>query len=115
MKLPSEIAIFGKIHKIKKLKTHVIIDGMLADGYFDPEKLEIGVNVNSPNPTQVLVHELFHAMFQRVSLVQAKIPLEIEEIIVDSFSTFLVETFSLRLLKKDLKKISPPPQPPLDQ
>lgn len=55
--------------------------------FFDP---------NYKNVKQALIHEEFHAVLSRVGLHNNQIDDKIEEIIVDTFSQFMVDNYYLK-------------------
>lgn len=63
--------------------------------YYNEFKIEINENCPDDKYDEVLLHELFHAVFNRASLIQCHITGDAQEIIVDQFSKFIVENFKL--------------------
>jgi len=100
MKIPKKINIFGKVHKVQITELHS--NGIPVRGLFNPNNYHIYLAENQDDTEMfhTFLHECFHAVVNRVSINQSGLPPELEEVIVDSFSTFLVENFSFKLLNK---------------
>lgn len=95
-KLPRNIEIFGKKFKIIKSKDlHEI--GIAGRIHYDNSIIEISTELDDQEMLQTLLHECFHGIFRRCSIIQANVSHDIEEVIVDSFSTWLVENFDFKL------------------
>ena len=86
MTLPKTLNIFGVKFKIK-LAT---LDGYL--GMCDRRTNIIWIEKNQTDKEKLhtLIHEVGHAVYGRVGLTQAVSP-EVEEILVESFATALIE------------------------
>lgn len=98
--IPKKIIIFGKPHKVT-----VISDlnsyGTPVRGLLVLNDCHIYLDKSQP-PEELLhtlLHECGHAIIQRISINQTGLPPEVEEVIVDSFATFITETFNLKLKK----------------
>ena len=107
MKIPRSVNILGKSCKIKVRKL-VIQPGTAipVEGYFDPALFEIWVTRNADHQFMVatLFHELFHAHCHRVGITQSPSwTLDLEEVMAESLSNFLAETFTISFNSK--KKI----------
>lgn len=100
LKIPKKINVFGKSHKIILCKNLITPNGEAVSGCFTPDHATIHIST-SLNPTQddillTMVHELGHALINRISICQAGMPMELEEILVDSFAKLMTETFKLK-------------------
>lgn len=80
---------------IKKVKN--LVNNENVGGYFDFKKIYIALdaNLSAEDSTRILLHEIGHAIFNRAGLLQTKMPIQLEEIIVDQFATVLSENFKL--------------------
>lgn len=67
-------------------------------GYYDiTEKcIYLEPTLSKEERAHTLAHEFFHAVNFRTSMPQTKIPMEVFEIIVDTFATALTENFDLK-------------------
>jgi Zn-dependent peptidase ImmA (M78 family) len=106
MILKKSFNVFGVKYKLK------IVD-MSPQGYAglcDREKKIIYIDTSLVNDEAqlytTLAHELGHAMFFEASIIQAGIPHEVEEIIVDLISKIVYSEILLPILKE-----IPPPLP----
>jgi len=97
MKPPKSIDVFGKTVTIKLSKELKDDDGNDLEGLYEPKKSQITL-VNCE--MQVLLHELIHAICNRTGVRQSDVSTELEEVIAENVSTFLVETFNLRFKRK---------------
>jgi len=48
---------------------------------------------------ETLVHELGHAMFETTGLNQTSISADLQEVIVENFSKFMIQNFDIKLKK----------------
>jgi Zn-dependent peptidase ImmA (M78 family) len=101
LKIPKKINIFGKLSKIEIVKDLRLYGVQKVDGLFCPVTKVISIEAEQTNDAimQTLVHEFGHAIMNRISLTQSGLSAELEEIIVDSFSTFMNETFKMTFRK----------------
>ena len=92
MKIPKEINIKGATYKIEVFS---IDESEKADGLCDFETKTISINNNlSPDLLKrTLLHECFHAVLFECGVHCAKITEDLEEIIVENLSNFLVDSF----------------------
>lgn len=99
-KIPKKINIFGKPHKITVIPNLTAygtpVQGLLV---LNDYHIYLEKNQKPEEMMHTLLHECGHAIIQRISLNQTGLPPEVEEVIVDSFATFMVETFNIRLKK----------------
>jgi Zn-dependent peptidase ImmA (M78 family) len=67
-------------------------------GFFSPTHNEIQIckSLKKTDKEQTLMHEFLHAVFYRMGIIQSKMPIELEEIIVENFATAITENFSVR-------------------
>lgn len=87
--------VLGKRVPLKKVKGLTRDTGMLA--YYDTELKLIAYDhdLAADKIMPTLIHEMVHAMFDRSGLSQAKLPLELEEVIAEVFQTVLLENFKV--------------------
>lgn len=97
-KIPKKLIIFGKPHKVT-LMPDLHSYGTPVRGLFLINHAEIYLDKNqAPDELlHTLLHECGHAIIQRISISQTGLAPELEEVIVDSFATFITETFNLKL------------------
>lgn len=67
-------------------------------GIFEPieNRITIDENLSGDESIQTEIHEVLHACWFRLSLDQARIPAALQEVIVDTFATALVENYKIR-------------------
>jgi hypothetical protein len=63
------------------------------DGLFNPKDWTIKIDTNCEMKFQTCMHELLHGLAFRIGIQQAKIPIEVEELIVENMATVLAENF----------------------
>lgn len=66
---------------------------------FEDKAITIDTNQSPQQMLETIIHELGHAIFDRAGIRQAHISQDAQEIIVENFSTVLLENFNLRLKK----------------
>lgn len=66
----------------------------LYDG--DNSKIVLDKKLKGDLKKHIQLHEEFHAVFDRLSLNRTSIPHDIQEVIVDGFSLFVVEMYNIR-------------------
>lgn len=69
------------------------IDDINLAAYYDPVKLEIVINTTCEDKFSSYMHEIFHSVWHRIGLSQTSIPMDVQELIVESFSVMLSENF----------------------
>jgi len=94
--MKNKINIFGIEYKIEKRERIVTNEGVchgLID--FETQIIYLDETLSKEEFQQTLLHEAFHGVVKRLGLNQS-IAHEVEEVLVDSFATFLIENFHLR-------------------
>lgn len=94
MKIPNSVEVFGIKYKVK-IGTYEFL------GQCDREKKIIHLHKEQSDREMLatLIHEIGHAVFSRISLVQC-IGKDVEEVIVDALSVAVVENFDIKPRKK---------------
>jgi len=96
---PRYINVLGKRIKITYTKDLEKNHGAL--GLFDPIKWQIDIDYRvslDKNALQlVLLHELVHALFERVGVTSTDLNENVEEILAECVANFVFETFKLKL------------------
>lgn len=102
------LTIFGQVVPV------FIVPLEKAGGYYYPteKKIEIDSSLPDQDFPRALLHEIFHATFDRVSFSQA-IPSELEEVLVDTLSKVVVENFTLKQKTIAGTQAHPPKENPL--
>ena len=99
MKIPTSIKIKGKRWQIKH-KWNLKDDGHNGvDGLCD-YKLKIiylDRSLVKADKEATLLHEIFHAIIYEVGLHQTSLEDDVEELIVENISMFMLDTFNIRL------------------
>lgn len=100
MSIPKSLKIFGLKFKVKVAPLSGILG--LCDRL--TSTIYIEANQSDTDKMQTLLHEVGHAVFGRVGLVQGISP-ELEEVIVENIATALVENFEIvaKIKTKDVK------------
>lgn len=93
MKKIKSVDIFGKNCPIKVVSN--MDNAYLGLFYYEEFRIEINKNCPKEKYDEILLHELFHAVFNRSSLNQCNITSDAQEIIVDQFAKFITENFKL--------------------
>lgn len=62
-------------------------------GYYDPVANTVTISKDCQDKFQTYLHEFFHIVWNRIGLNQTQINSDLQEIIVDSFATALLENF----------------------
>lgn len=92
LKKIKSVNVFGKKCPIKVCKMDENYRGLF---YYDEFRIEINETCPDDKYDEVLLHELFHAVFNRSSLIQCNITGEAQEIVVDQFAKFILENFKI--------------------
>ena len=94
MRLPKYLAIFGQKVKVEKAVLEYGIGGLShAKGL-----IQISHLLKRNEIDQVLLHELVHSVFFRLSIYQ-NVSLDTEEMIAEGISKAIVENFDLKVKK----------------
>ena len=98
MDLPDSVDIFGKEVLIEEVSPCKDDDGNECDGMYCYKTGTIYLEKKQSKEAKIhsLIHEMGHALFDRVSLGQTKIESDIEEIIVNNIATLMTESFNIR-------------------
>lgn len=73
------------------------------EGYFSPSEYLIVVDADSDNKLQTAMHELFHAVWFRLGLLQIKVSEDTQEIIVENLATAVLENFEQLIKVQKMK------------
>lgn len=99
MTLPKNVNIFGLKFKIKV----VPLNGILGLCDRITNTIYIEASQSEKDKLHTLLHEVGHAVFGRVGLVQGISP-ELEEVIVESMATAIIENNLLTIQEKEINK-----------
>ena len=79
--------------------TPVIVDGVYAYGLCDRHSNTIYIDstLNKPDTAHTFLHELFHAYWHRMGIVNTGIPAQVEEVIADQYTKLVTEIFDFEL------------------
>lgn len=101
LKIPKKINIFGRIHKVSTCKNLFLPNGIMVRGYFESVNaiIKLEEDQTPQEMIQTLLHEMGHALINRISIDQSGMPPEVEEIIVDAYATMISEIFTLKFKK----------------
>lgn len=101
--LPESINVFGRpVPIIERVITRDLHEDEPCGFYcYSTKRIFVDVRQSYKDKKATLIHEALHALLHRVSINQTKLNSEVEEIIVESISTWLMECdcFELRLKK----------------
>lgn len=95
MKLPESINVKGVVYQI--IKTDTFPEEGNLEGLCDLEKKIIYVkkSLKTPDLKKAFLHELFHAVLFEVGVHCTEISEDLEHIIVENLSNFVVDSFSI--------------------
>lgn len=100
MKLPSSVNIYGNKYKIKVME-NCSIEGVPLYGYCDTQKklivIEKAILKNPILAKEVLIHEMGHALMDRIGIHLVRFPPELEEIVVQAFAVMMTENLEIKL------------------
>jgi uncharacterized protein YjaZ len=94
MRLPKFLAIFGQKVKVEKAVLEPGIGGLS----YSKGLIQISSQLKSSEIDQVLIHELVHSVFYRLSIYQ-NVSLDTEEMIAEGISKAITENFVLKVKK----------------
>jgi len=89
-----EVIVFGYLCPVI-VKKELIEQDIECHGLFKDNKIYIAKHKDKEIMFHTLLHEMGHALFHRISINQAGIPHELQEIIVDTYATMLLENFKM--------------------
>jgi Zn-dependent peptidase ImmA (M78 family) len=89
--------VYGKKIKVKMVKT-MPPEHYNAAGLYMPATGEILIlkGLDPHIEKEVLYHELFHAIMDRIGLWQAKMSSDVHEILCEAFSRYVAENFNMK-------------------
>jgi len=88
--------VFGKEVAVKKIKDYAHCTGNYALAEMGDEyKITIDAGLKGQKLDETIIHELGHIVFHRI-LAQARIPRELEELIVEGIAVAVSENFTLK-------------------
>jgi Zn-dependent peptidase ImmA (M78 family) len=99
MKIPTSFKIKGKKWRICHKWNLLDDDGTHVDGLCCVKKriVYLDRSLVKEDKQSTLLHELFHALIYEIGLHQTSLTLDVEELIVENLSLFMLETFNIRL------------------
>ena len=92
-----KVNVYGQDYKIHYVKDLAITHG--DDGACYPSRSRIEIEKDCNDKEQTTLHELGHALFHRLGWSQG-IDDNLEEIIVETYATFITENFEIKWKKK---------------
>ena len=105
IRFPRTINVFGE--KIKLRIRHPVLDSdgnkVVGTYCFNTKVIEVDSKLDLEEKLETILHELGHAIFHRLSTGHSNndtIPYELEEVIVNSFATMLMELFDIKFKKR---------------
>lgn len=74
------------------------LEGENYDGLYNykTQHIEIDKKLKGDYKTAVIIHELLHAMWDRIAFNQANIPHSLQEILIENTCTMLIENFNIK-------------------
>ena len=94
MKLPKKIIVFGQVVKVEYADLDDNIGGLCHPNGL----IQISNSIEKKHVPQILLHEVIHAAFGRISLYQVIIP-SVEEIVAEAISKTIIENFEIKAKK----------------
>ncbi len=88
-----KIEVFGLVYKVVKAK--VLSTGGVANCDYKKKLIQIRSDMVGQKSDECLLHEIGHAVIDRVGGGSTKLPPDLEEIIVDSIAKVVSENFKL--------------------
>jgi hypothetical protein len=100
VRLPKRILVKDQEYIVKR-QWAPRVSGKVVDGYCDIKNREIVIahDVKGQELERVFFHEVFHAICSEIGVQNTKVSPEMEEILVDNFSSWLVLNFDFRKKK----------------
>lgn len=98
MKIPTSIKIKGKRWKITH-KWNLKDEGIKCDGLcsYDERIIYLDRSLLKEDKVPTLLHEIYHALIYEIGLHQTSLSLDVEEMLVENISMFMIDTFNIRL------------------
>jgi uncharacterized protein YjaZ len=94
MRLPKFLAIFGQKVRVERATLEPGIGGLSHSNGL----IQLSKELGSREVEQILIHELVHSVFYRLSIYQ-NVSLDTEEIIAEGISKAITENFVLKTRK----------------
>lgn len=107
VKVPLKVNIFGQEVTIKYHQQPITMDDKPVYGVYHKEShhIDIGPHNTERELIQTIIHELSHALSDRVGIWQTSLSHDVHEAIVETYSKFIFEQFILGdLFEKPRKK-----------
>jgi len=105
MTLVARVKVFGQTVRVfetsDKVEKHGF-DPEHVNGVFDPEHniIVLKSNLKHREKFRIFLHEVGHALLSRLGMHNTTLGHNLEELIVDSYATLLVEAFEIELKHK---------------
>jgi len=96
LKLPKSVDVFGQFILVTR-KSGLLNKTDPEHGYFQNGEIVVGINKDPSIELQTLIHEMGHALWERLSLNQTDIHPDIQEILCDVYATMMVENFDIKI------------------
>jgi len=97
MKYPSSVTIYGAEYQIQ-VEKDLVLEGVACDGlcYIKERKILIDSSIKDPAVfKEILIHEMGHALMDRLGFNLLGIPPELEELLVQGIAVMVTESFKL--------------------
>lgn len=101
VKMPTEFEVFGQTVTIDYLNKPILMeDSRIAYGVYYKERhhIDIGPHDTEAELIKTVLHELGHALLDRLGLWQTSLSLDLHELIVEAYSKFIYEQFTMKVL-----------------
>lgn len=98
--MPRMVNVFGV--KVPVKRTELQSKGLV--GLCKETHIEVDKQLQGEEATACLLHECFHYVFKRIGLCQTNLDHNLEELIVENLSVFMVENFDIKQKVKRVKK-----------
>lgn len=92
----SSVDVFGQLTPVEYVKDYAEDEGHAGDYDTKLKIITIDKNLDSSERLSTLLHEMGHALFDRIGLTQG-VSKEYEETVVESYAKMIVENFNLKL------------------